>query len=214
MNVPDRLRAALREIVAPALRAEGFRGSGQTWRLSSADGDVAVVNVQLSQWNNDAEATAYVNLAVLPAAWWAWQRERSGSTAGRLPMETDGLYRARLEPRAGSRSRPGGWECWDEVSARVAAREMRERLVTEAVPLLRALLVRERFAQALRDGEVGDFSGYRGWCDVGLAVVLSDVGGAELDEVCDRLLGAGGSPGWRARAEEVVGWARRRALAE
>ena len=214
MNVPDHLRAALRDIVAPSLRDAGFRGSGQTWRLASAGGDVAVVNVQLSQWNTDAEATAYLNLAVLPAAWWAWLRE-SGAAGGEQPGEVHGLYRARLEPLPTHRGAPGGWECWDEVSARLAARDMRSRLLSsDGLPAVRRLLSPERFTQALRDGQAGVLSGSRGWCDVGLAVLLSDVGGDELDEVCDRLLATDGPRPWREHAAAVVRWARARARAQ
>ena len=211
MNVPDQLRAAVREIVAPALRDEGFRGSGQTWRLASDSGGIALVNVQLSQWNTDAEATAYVNLAVLPAPWWAWLRE-SGTAGGDQPGEVHGLYRARLEPRPGHHGAGGGWECWDEVSARLAARDIRARLLSpDGVPVLRDLLEPDRFVQALRDGRVGALSGSRGWCDVGLVILLADAGGRELDEVCARLLATEGPPVWRQHASAVVAWAAARA---
>lgn len=51
MTAQAALRAALRDIVGPAARAAGFRGSGSTWRSATSRGDWAVMNVQSSSWS-------------------------------------------------------------------------------------------------------------------------------------------------------------------
>lgn len=69
MGVSRFLREALRDVLGPALRAHGYRGTSPTWRKYSADGDVAVINVQSSAFNSVDEGACVVNLGVAPAPW-------------------------------------------------------------------------------------------------------------------------------------------------
>ena len=41
----------MRDQVGPLLRAAGFRGSGQSWRLEHPSGNAALIRVQRSRWN-------------------------------------------------------------------------------------------------------------------------------------------------------------------
>lgn len=97
MTAQAALRAALRDIVAPAARAAGSKGSGSTWRTANSQGDWAVVNVQSSSWNTAECARCVINLAVAPAPWLDWIRERRGSLPKSV-SESLGLYRDRLHP--------------------------------------------------------------------------------------------------------------------
>ncbi|WP_416393792.1 MULTISPECIES: DUF4304 domain-containing protein [unclassified Curtobacterium] len=63
------LREALRDVLGPALRAHGYRGTSPTWRKYSAGGDVAVINVQSSAFNSADEGACVVNLGVAPVPW-------------------------------------------------------------------------------------------------------------------------------------------------
>jgi hypothetical protein len=97
MTAQAALRAALRDIVGPAARAAGFRGSGSTWRSANSQGDWAVVNVQSSPWNTAEHVSCVINLAVAPAPWLDWQRELLGGLPKSV-SEPLGLYRDRLYP--------------------------------------------------------------------------------------------------------------------
>jgi hypothetical protein len=69
MTAQAALKAALRDIVAPAARTHGFKGSAPNWRRASAAGDWAVVNVQSSQYSSSGAVRCVINLAVAPAPW-------------------------------------------------------------------------------------------------------------------------------------------------
>jgi hypothetical protein len=94
MTAQAALRAALRDIVGPAARAAGFKGSAPTWRSANSHGDWAVVNVQSSRGSTAESLRCVINLAVAPAPWLDWRRESLGSLPKSV-TESLGLWRDR-----------------------------------------------------------------------------------------------------------------------
>ena len=66
----------LRDQVGPLLRAEGFRGSGQSWRLEHPSGNAALIRIQRSRWNTADSVQFTINLAVASKVVWDWQLTR------------------------------------------------------------------------------------------------------------------------------------------
>lgn len=75
MSLQDAFKAMLRDQVAPVLRQEGFRGSGQKFRLRAPDGSTALVVFQKHKWNTESELELFVNLSVFPSKLWRFLRE-------------------------------------------------------------------------------------------------------------------------------------------
>ena len=85
--------ALIRDAIAPALQAAGFRKQGRTFRRTAGDA-IHVVSVQGSKWNTGAEGKLTVNLGVyFPAA--AALLERSNEVS-ESPSEADCLVRQRI----------------------------------------------------------------------------------------------------------------------
>jgi hypothetical protein len=192
MTAIEATKVAIRELVGPALRAEGFKGSGSTWNLSSESGDFAVVNVQRSQYNQGSEVRFVVNLAIVPKP---WMENRHPEDLGVRPVkEYYGLWRDRLHPSPSSTHSTEGADRWwlvrDSQSADAAATDVVEQLRLTAVPKLRSLLDREILVAELRKGDLGFIKGKGNWafrCS-GLAILLSDDGPSqELEDVLDEL---------------------------
>lgn len=124
MTAQAALKNALREVLAPAARMNGYKGSAPTWRKSSATGDWAVVNVQSSSWSTAGSLRCVVNLAFAPEPWLRWERESLGSGMPKTVTESLGLYRERLHPGGTPSGTDGWWEVSDDRSARLAVADM------------------------------------------------------------------------------------------
>lgn len=211
MTAQAALRAALRDVVGPAARAAGFRGSGSTWRSANSQGDWAVVNVQSSSWNTAECARCVINLAVAPAPWLDWMRESLGS----LPKsvnESLGLYRDRLHP-AGT---PPGADVWWQISsdsnARLAADDMVVQLAEHGWPTLTRLLNRQTLVDSIRAGDLGHMKGkHEVFFARAEAVLIAEDGpSARLDELLDRAT-ANAIPAQQENAAKFAAWVRARA---
>lgn len=66
MTAQALLSVALSQIVAPALRRHGFKGSGKTWRRRNELGDLAIVNVQSATSSTPVQVRCAINLAMAP----------------------------------------------------------------------------------------------------------------------------------------------------
>src|SRR4051794_27030330 len=116
----------LKQQIGPLLRGTGFKSAASTWRLQSARGDVALINLQTSRWNADDEIRFYVNLAIVPAAWWEFlsqQLDKPPST----PRESHGLLRRRLDPPKAHPPLRHGWLVHDAHSARTCGQVLNEQ---------------------------------------------------------------------------------------
>jgi hypothetical protein len=65
MDARDSFREMLRDQVGPALRKEGFAGSGANWRRRNDAGDWGVVNFQKSAYGSAHSVDFYINLALV-----------------------------------------------------------------------------------------------------------------------------------------------------
>jgi Domain of unknown function (DUF4304) len=211
MTAQAALRAALRDIVAPAARAAGFRGSGSTWRSANSQGDWAVVNVQSSSWNTAERVRCVINLAVAPAPWLDWMREWLGSLPKSV-SESLGLYRDRLYP-AGT---PAGADVWWQISsdsdARLAAADMVVQLAEHGWPTLTRLLNRQALVDSIRAGDLGHMKGEHEvfFAQAEAVLIAEDGPSARLDELLDRAT-ANAIPAQQENAAKFAAWVRARA---
>jgi hypothetical protein len=207
----DHLRVALRDILAPVLRSNGFKGSGRNFRRTNDHGDWAVVNVQSSSFGTSAEASCAVNLALAPRPWIEWLSHLNGHPPPMTVGEQHGLYRDRLRP-PGVRS-DYWWRVDSEATARTAAEEMVELLQSTGLPTLTRLLDREHLLTAVRTCELGDFNGDR-WatfCKRAEALLIAEDGPSQqLTDLLDYVL-AHTEPRLAANAERLAEWVRAQA---
>jgi hypothetical protein len=154
MTAQTALKAALRDIVGPAARGHGFKGSAPNWRRTNATGDWAVVNVQSSQYSSSEKVRCVINLAVAPAPWLASLRETHRSLP-KAVRESLGLYRDRLHPAGTPPGYDAWWEIGDEREAVAAAHDMVEQLAVGGWPVLERMLDRQAMLEQLRSGELG-----------------------------------------------------------
>jgi hypothetical protein len=76
----------IRDVLAPALRAAGFRGSGRRFVLPGST-TWLVVGIQKSRWNDATEVSFTVNLTAADRAAWSTAR----ATASWLPEAPSGI---------------------------------------------------------------------------------------------------------------------------
>ena len=93
---PERLHAALRDEIAPALRTLGLKGSGRALRLPS-ETHLLAIGLQSSAYNTSSEARFTVNLAAARRSTWT-QVQPLGRTEDRF-------FNPNLHQPAGSTTR-------------------------------------------------------------------------------------------------------------
>jgi hypothetical protein len=76
MQAKELFKLLVREQLGPLLRSEGFRGSGQSWRLEHPSGNAALLYFQRSKWNTADRVEFMINLAVASKLAWEWQLSR------------------------------------------------------------------------------------------------------------------------------------------
>lgn len=70
MSATELFRPFMRDHVAPRLRALGFLGSGQNYRLPNPVGHFALLNFQRSTWNEAQECSFTVNVTFVRREDW------------------------------------------------------------------------------------------------------------------------------------------------
>jgi hypothetical protein len=211
MTAQAALKLALQDIVGPAARAAGFKGSGATWRSTNSQGDWAVVNVQSSSWSTASSLRCVINLAVAPAPWLDWMRERLGSLPKSI-TESLGLYRDRLHPGGTPAGVDGWWQVSSEPEARVAAADMVVQLAEHGWPTLTRLLNRQALLDSIRSGDLGHMKGeHEVFFARAEAVLIADDGpSTRLEELLDRAT-TKALPAQQANAAKFAAWVRARA---
>ncbi|MGW1067600.1 DUF4304 domain-containing protein [Streptomyces aureus] len=212
MTAQAALKAALRDIVGPAARTAGFKGSGSTWRLTNSQGDWAVVNVESSSSSTSRSVHCVISVAVAPAPWLDWMRESLGSLPKSI-NESLGLYRARLHPNGTPAGRDWWWEISSERDARAAAADMVVQLADHGWPTLTRLLDRQALLDSIRAGDLGHMKS--GHFDVFFAraealLIAEDGPSTRLDELLDHAT-TNAMPAQKANAEKFAAWVRSRA---
>ena len=184
MSVQAALKAALRDVVGPAARGHGFKGSAPNWRQGNDLGDWAIVNVQSSKFSTSDSLRCVVNLSVAPEPWLAWRAVQHGALPKTI-SESSGLYRERLHPTGAPVDVDGWWEVNHPDDAAVVAADMVRQLDRAGWPTLERLLDRNAMVDQVRAGDLGYVT--REHHDVlfarALALLVSDHGPSrELDE--------------------------------
>ena len=212
----DVLRSALRDVLAPAARLQGYKGSSPTWRKSNTSGDVAVVNVQSSSGSTSNELRCVVNVAVVPEPWLRWERERLGAGMPKSIGESFGLYRDRLHPSGTPAGADGWWEVGASAQAATeAVSDMVTQLELRGWDELDRMLTRDGMLAKVRAGDLG-FARRQYFALLfarAEALLLMDDGPSEaLDELLASAL-EGASPAQRESAMRFEDWVRRQAAA-
>ena len=220
MTAQQGLRLGLKEILAPAVRAVGYKGSGITWRKANAQGDLAIVNVQSSMFSIATRLDCVVNLSLAPAPWISWLNHRQ-TRQPKSVGESYGMYRRRLHPTGAAPGIDTWWEITRADAAADAVRDMTAQLADDGLPMLERLLDRSNLLAAVRAGDLGDFSHASGdsfdpfaaRCEI---VLLADAGDSdEVESLLARLaahpVGAGFDVEMlRNHDAELAAWARAR----
>jgi Domain of unknown function (DUF4304) len=203
MTAQDDLTAALRQIVQPVLKSEGYKGSVPNWARVSERGDTAIVQIQKSQMSTGNEVLFTVEYGVVSGPKMAHVRGTWSSFPAKPSL---GLadWRARLHAKVCVRLR-GMEPCWsvsDESTAHASAEDVAEQLRATALLKLAELLDRRNLIDLLRaNGRTAS-----------LALVLADDGpGEDLDRALDALDQEAKSAMREDRArniEELMNWAR------
>jgi hypothetical protein len=213
MTAQEELKIALRDIVSPAARAGGFKGTGTTWRRTNDLGDWAIVNVQSSSSSTRESLRCVVNLALAPKPWLDWQQQSLGHLPRSIP-ENLGLYRQRLHPTGSPERMDVWWEIDGTVSAQAAAEDIVEHLNADGLPFLSRLLDRNAMIEQVREGELGFVrraNGYRGYFARAEAVMLSEHGPSDELEALLIVAVDDAMPAQRESAEAFAEWVRMRA---
>jgi hypothetical protein len=202
------LATALREVLVPAARANGYKGSAPNWRKSNASGDWAVVNVQSSSWSTSAHLRCVINLAVAPEPWLRWERERLGERMPKQVVERLGLFRHRLHPTGTPEGTDGWWEVEDTDSAQAAVVDMASQLERNGWPDLDRMLAPTGMLDRIHTGDLGFMKreNFGGMFDRAEALLLMDEGPS--DALDSRLKQALESvrPDQRENAERFNEW--------
>ena len=212
MTAQAALRATLRDVVGPAARKAGFKGSGNTWRSTNSLGDWAVVNVQSSSWSSSQSLRCVINLAVAPSPWLEWERESLGSMPKAI-TESLGLYRDRLHPADTPPGTDGWWEVSNDRDALAAASDMVDQLAAHGWPTLTRLLNRQGLLDAIRAGDLGhmkaeNFSGFFARAE---AVLIAEDGPSpRLDDLLDQATSQT-MPAQQTNAAKFARWVQARA---
>ncbi len=127
----------VRDRVGPLLRAEGFGGAGQSWRLEHPSGNAALIQVQRSRWNTADSVQFTINLAVASKVVWDWQLARE---PGRGPAARPSALYANDCPlwrRIGDElGGDGWWTITTGMRLEPVAASVVEALRGRAIPLL------------------------------------------------------------------------------
>ncbi|GAA1657895.1 DUF4304 domain-containing protein [Catellatospora bangladeshensis] len=144
-------KIAYRQVVdslSSTLEDMGFSADGQVFRMTSDHGDHLIVELQRSSASSGDCVAFYVNLALVVAPKWSWDKARLGLPEDAGPGAAHGTWRGRL-----AQSRRGGgwrWKIMDEESATVVLSEIVADLREELPPLIR-LMDRDNLRQAAID---------------------------------------------------------------
>ncbi|GGK13514.1 hypothetical protein GCM10010124_02600 [Pilimelia terevasa] len=155
MSALESYRAMLRDVIGPALREAGLRGSRGRWSLRTPAGDHGIVELRTSPASSRIEVQFQVTLAVAPAAWLDFRATRGMRAPRGGPRAADGVWREHLSLdsplvarfRAADR---GWWVITDSPYAEGVGPVVADLLVEVALPRLRALLDREALCRELR----------------------------------------------------------------
>lgn len=194
MLARDAMKAAITVDFVPLLREAGFKGTYPTWRLTKGD-DVLVVRLVIGGYPEGTYAEFSVLLAVVPHSWWAWTHDEatnglfaSTSKPGR-DQAHDGFSFV-LDPRGEVWDSDHAWKVNSPADAKGVSAQMTAALSEHGLEQLVELTETGRLLELYGSGSrplVSSVAGAIWEDDVVQAVLLTDIGGPELRDVCQRL---------------------------
>ncbi|MGC4792130.1 DUF4304 domain-containing protein [Micromonospora sp. DT178] len=127
--------------VGDQLAGYGFeRGEGgRVFRRFSPEGDALIIELQISDHSSRSEKVFYINVALVLAPKWEWDRQRTGRPDSELPRHYNGMWRRRLG--FSGLSGDDQWRIADESTAAEVSDQV-SRHLDEIVPNLLPLLDR------------------------------------------------------------------------
>ncbi len=127
--------------VGDQLAGYGFeRGEGgRVFRRFSPEGDALIIEVQISDHSSRSEKVFYIDVALVLAPKWEWERQRTGRPNSELPRHYNGMWWRRLG--FSGLSGDDQWRIADESTAAEVSDQVRRHL-DEIVPNLLPLLDR------------------------------------------------------------------------
>jgi hypothetical protein len=213
VGVRDDLRAEVREVLGPAARSHGFKGTSPTWRRSTPSGDWAIVNLQSARSSSASSVRCVLNTSVAPEPWLRWTRVQMGAAMPKAIPESMGLYKQRLLPS----NTPDGNEGWWQVDSlrRVpqVVDDMQAQLERQGWPVLCRLLERDEMLDRVRQGDLGFWrkENVPGYFATAEALLLMDAGPSRaLDEQL-ALVRATSTAAQVESADRFVRWVRQQA---
>jgi hypothetical protein len=224
MDARDSFREMLREQVGPALRQEGFAGSGANWRRRNDAGDWGVVNFQKSAYGSAHSVDFYINLSLVvepERQFSAWLNNR---TVPKVPSALDDVWSIRPDPppRQG-RDRFDRWQFGDGAASRLIGAEVIETVLTVAMRSFQTLLNRKSLLELLEDMDGNMIlGGALAHLDPQTlrAVILSDYGASkELTAALQHVTAdarqheIAGSETWAKTCRAVIEWVTARTAA-
>jgi hypothetical protein len=147
VDARDLLKQTLRDQIAPDLRAMGFKGSGQAFRIPNETGDHALLGFQFAKWNHTELARFTANVSFYGAGEWDSARARE-PWLGLAPTPNSN-YQVGWEERIGFLLQPYPHDHWwaitgDLEEARLVARDVVAVVRADLLPQLQARLRRTR----------------------------------------------------------------------
>jgi hypothetical protein len=145
VDARDLLKQTTRDQIAPDLRAMGFKGSGQQFRIPNEAGDHAILGFQLWKWNHAELARFTANVSFYGAPEWDSAHARE-PWLGKAPTPNTN-YSMGWEERIGYLLQPYPHDHWwaiagDPVEARLVARDVVAVVRADVLPQLQARLRR------------------------------------------------------------------------
>jgi hypothetical protein len=132
----------VREQLGPLLRSEGFRGSGQSWRLDHPSGNAALLYFQRSKWNTADRVEFLIDLAVASKIGWDWKlsrepERRSSARPSALYVNDCPLWLRIGAPRRRAGAEGAWWTITTGMRLAPLAASVGQALRGRAIPLLR-----------------------------------------------------------------------------
>jgi hypothetical protein len=143
MDARDSFREMLRDQIGPALRQEGFAGSGPNWRRRDDAGDWGVVNFQKFEYGSAHSVDLYINLALVVEPERQFSARLNNQAVPKVPGAFENVWSIRLDPppRQG-RDRFDRWQFGDGAACRLIGAEAIETVRTGAMRTFQRLLNR------------------------------------------------------------------------
>lgn len=223
MDARDSFREMLRDQVGPALRQEGFAGSGANWSRRNDAGDWGVINFQKSEYGSAHSVDFYINLSLVVEPERQFSAWLNGRPVSKVPGAFDDVWSMRLDPppRPG-RDRFDKWQFGDGTASRLIGEEVIDSVLTVAMTTFNTLLDRESLLKLLEDMDGDMLGGDLGHLDPQTlrAVILSDYGvtkelNAALQQVaadaCEQAII--GSDTWSKTCRAAIEWVTARTTA-